>query len=181
VLQVYPYINVYYANSGLSMAQIGFLALLKPWLNAPLAAVWAGCADVFAAHRAIFITTLIASTLVGCSTAFFHSFPAFVVLAVVYTVLGSPVVVLADSAVVQQCKEASDDPPPDAAAAARCPALRCWLLRSALVAAALRTLALRHRRGVREGVVAAPGIHRTHLHHISFPAASRHPVHTSSR
>lgn len=102
---MYPYLNIYFQQNGLSTAQIGFLALLRPWINAPMSFAWAALADACSAHRPIFIATLVTSTIVGCSAVFFHSFPAFAVLSVVWTVLGSPVGVLADAAVVRRCQE----------------------------------------------------------------------------
>lgn len=104
---IWPFINLLYRSNGLSDAQIGVLAALKPWTSAPASFLWSGLADRMSAHKAIMIVTFVTSTLTRVGVSLAHSFWAFVVLAVAGEFLAAPVGVMADAAVVAACKRVS--------------------------------------------------------------------------
>jgi hypothetical protein len=104
---VWPFINLLYRSNGLTDAQIGILAALKPWTSAPSSFLWSGLADRLSAHKAIMLATFVTSTLTRVGVSLAHSFWAFLVLAVAGEFLAAPVGVMADAAVVAACKRVS--------------------------------------------------------------------------
>ena len=60
---VLPFLNVYLVSHGLSPAQVGVLAALRPVVGTPAAAGWAAAADASAAHRAVLGFCFLASTV----------------------------------------------------------------------------------------------------------------------
>jgi sugar phosphate permease len=101
---VWPFINLLYRSNGLTDAQIGVLAALKPWTSAPSSFLWSGLADRLSAHKAIMLATFVTSTLTRVGVSLAHSFWAFLVLAAAGEFLAAPVGVMADAAVVAACK-----------------------------------------------------------------------------
>ncbi|KAI8476975.1 MAG: major facilitator superfamily domain-containing protein [Monoraphidium minutum] len=104
-----PYINVIsFRANGMTDSQIGLLACLKPWVSAPASFAWSALADAKRAHRAIFVSTIVASALAHAGYAAARGFWAFAALCAVAEVLGAPATLLADAAVMAQAQEDGD-------------------------------------------------------------------------
>jgi sugar phosphate permease len=104
---IWPYINIYFRQNGLSNVQIGILAALRPWVSASASFVWSGIADRYSAHKIILISTLVASTIIRTSMAACATFAAFFVIAALGEFIAAPVGVIADATVVASCKRVS--------------------------------------------------------------------------
>lgn len=103
---LFPYLNLYLAQCGLSSAQIGLLAALRTWLAAPISlAATAAAADRYRLHKQLLLLAIIASCGLRSSLPLLQG-PALLFAALLAAnLLGAPVGVLADSTVLSNCNE----------------------------------------------------------------------------
>lgn len=66
---ILPYYNLFFKHLGISGANIGLIAALRPWLSAPATSLWGWLADRYAIHRPMLLLTLAASTITRCCMA----------------------------------------------------------------------------------------------------------------
>lgn len=79
-------------------------------MSAPASFLWSALADARRAHRAIFISTLLAGGLAHLALGAGRGFWAFVALAVGGEALGAPATLLADAAVMAAATDVSRPP-----------------------------------------------------------------------
>ncbi|KXZ56834.1 hypothetical protein GPECTOR_1g752 [Gonium pectorale] len=108
-VSVGPFLNIYFAERGLSKAQVGLIGALLPWASAPASFAWAALADRLGAHRAVLLGCFVAAVSVRNLLPLLPaSFAGLLCVALAAEVLSSPVSVLADAAVMQLCDKESD-------------------------------------------------------------------------
>ena len=95
-----PFLALYYESQGLSGRQIGFLTGISPLVGLIAAPLWSALADFFRRHKAIWmisITGAITMALVLSQVSFFLYLIPVVIL---FAFFASPIVPLADNAVM---------------------------------------------------------------------------------
>ena len=104
---VLPFLNVYLVSNGITPAEIGVLAALRPVVGTPAAAGWAAAADASGAHRAILGACFLASTAGRLAIPLAPgSFPFQLALALAIEAVAAPIPVIADAAVVAAAPDA---------------------------------------------------------------------------
>lgn len=98
---ILPFLNVYLTSHGLTAAQIGVLAAVRPFVGAPAAAAVAAVADASGRHRALLGGCFIAAALGRLAIPLAPGdFGAQIGLAIATEAVAAPVQVIADAAVV---------------------------------------------------------------------------------
>ncbi|MEW5309752.1 MAG: hypothetical protein WDW38_001614 [Sanguina aurantia] len=105
---IFPYLSVYYANKGLSSAQLGLIGSLRPWLSAVSSLGWSALADRYNIHRWVLVMNLSISTVTRLFLAFESSFGALLTTVLVSEFFGASVCVMVDAAVISACPQTSD-------------------------------------------------------------------------
>jgi PPP family 3-phenylpropionic acid transporter len=95
-----PYLNIFFQNKGISLAQIGILAAMPNGLTLVAAPVWAGIADYFGLHRRI-LPLIMALTIpfvimISMSGTFGILLPGIIL----YGFCNSPIMSLSDNSVL---------------------------------------------------------------------------------
>ena len=104
---VLPFLNVYLVAHGITPAQVGILAALRPVIGTPAAAGWAAAADSSSGHRAILGFCFLASTAGRLAIPLAPgSFPFQLALALATEAVAAPIPVIADAAVVAAAPDA---------------------------------------------------------------------------
>lgn len=107
---LFPYINLYLAQRGLSSAQIGLLAALRTWLAAPLSLAATAASDRYKMHKQLLLLACIVSCGLRSSLPLVSG-PGLLFAALLLSdLLGAPVNVLADATVLSNCNEVISDP-----------------------------------------------------------------------
>jgi hypothetical protein len=102
---LFPYINLYLAQRGLSSAQIGLLAALRTWIAAPLSLAATAASDRYKVHKQLLLLACIASCGLRSSLPLVSG-PGLLFAALLLSdLLGAPVNVLADATVLSNCNE----------------------------------------------------------------------------
>lgn len=104
---LFPYINLYLAQRGLSSAQIGLLAALRTWCGAPVALAATAAADRYKLHKQLLLLAGIASCGLRSSLPLLNGTALLFGTLLLADLLGGPVNVLADSTVLSNCNEVS--------------------------------------------------------------------------
>ncbi|KAG2499955.1 hypothetical protein HYH03_002240 [Edaphochlamys debaryana] len=107
-VSVGPFLNVYFKEIGLSKAQVGLIGALTPWTSAPASFAWAALADRLGAHRAVLLGCWAACVCVRLLLLLPRHFGALLAVTLAAEVLGSPVGVMADAAIIHMCAKESD-------------------------------------------------------------------------
>lgn len=106
---LFPYINLYLAQRGLSSAQIGLLAALRTWIAAPLSLAATAASDRYKVHKQLLLLACIASCGLRSSLPLVSG-PGLLFAALLLSdLLGAPVNVLADATVLSNCNEAAGE------------------------------------------------------------------------
>jgi PPP family 3-phenylpropionic acid transporter len=95
-----PFMTLYYAERGMSGAQIGVLAGMVPlisWFSAPL---WGGIADATQRHRAVLLFNIAGFTGSAVVLLLADTFPELLLAVVTYAIFVGPIVPLVDNAVM---------------------------------------------------------------------------------
>lgn len=98
---------MFLASRGMSSAQIGMLAALRPWLAAPASMATSALADKHKLHAKLLLATCVVSCMLRSSLPLTDSTAALFVMLLVAEVAGAPVGVLGDSTVLSNCKDVS--------------------------------------------------------------------------
>lgn len=104
---LFPYINLYLAQRGLSSAQIGLLAALRTWLAAPISLAATATSDRYKLHKQLLLLACIASCGLRSSLPLVSGTGTLFAALLLADLLGAPVGVLADSTVLSNCNEVS--------------------------------------------------------------------------
>jgi len=106
---LFPYLNLYLAQRGLTSAQIGLLAALRTWLSAPVSLAATAASDRFKVHKQLLLVAGIASCGLRSSLPLVGSTSLLFGTLLLADLLGAPVNVLADSTVLSNCNEVRDN------------------------------------------------------------------------
>ena len=102
---ILPYLNLYYQSRGMDTKQIGYLAALRTFMAIVAAPFWGMIADVLRIHKYMLVVavcgTLIPSFLLGHVAGFW----TLSTLIILYFFFLSPIMPLADNAILQMIKE----------------------------------------------------------------------------
>jgi hypothetical protein len=104
---LFPYLNLYLAQRGLSSSQIGLLAALRPWLSAPVGMVGSALADKHQIHAQLLVATAAVSILLRSCLPLGQGVPVLFIMLLVAELAGAPTNILADSTVLSNCKDVS--------------------------------------------------------------------------
>lgn len=102
---LFPYLNLYLAQRGLSSAQIGLLAALRTWLAAPISLAATATSDRYKVHKQLLLLACIASCGLRSSLPLVSGTGVLFATLLLADLLGAPVGVLADSTVLSNCNE----------------------------------------------------------------------------
>lgn len=102
---LFPYLNLYLAQRGLTSAQIGLLAALRTWLAAPVALSATAVSDQYKIHKQLLLLACIASCGLRSSLPLVNGTGLLFGTLLLADLLGAPVGVLADSIVLSNCDE----------------------------------------------------------------------------
>lgn len=98
---VLPFYNVFLNSHGITAAQLGLLAALRPAVGAPASAAVAALADRTGSHRLVLATCFTLAAVGRLAVPFEPgNFPWQLFLALATEVVAAPVAVIADAAVV---------------------------------------------------------------------------------
>ncbi len=106
---LFPYLNLYFKQVGMTTQQIGVLAALPTIATLIAAPLWGGIADAFNLHKRLLPLVIVGAML---PIPGFMESQAFVLLAVfvlMHSITTAPIVPLADNAVLEFLGDASDD------------------------------------------------------------------------
>lgn len=95
-----PFMTLYYAEQGMTGAQIGVLSGLVPlisWFSAPL---WGGIADALQRHRAVLLLNIAGFAGSAIVLLLADTFPELILAVVTYAFFVGPIVPLVDNAVM---------------------------------------------------------------------------------
>lgn len=95
-----PFMTLYYAEQGMTGAQIGVLSGLVPlisWFSAPL---WGGIADALQRHRAVLLLNIAGFAGSAVVLLLADTFPKLILAVVTYAFFVGPIVPLVDNAVM---------------------------------------------------------------------------------
>jgi MFS family permease len=97
----FPFVNLYYAQLGLSGVQMGSLAALPALVGSTASMVLGGVADAFRWHRGLLVFA-VGGTL-GCVFMLSQArdFPTLLLWTILFSLLGSPIVPILDSLAVR--------------------------------------------------------------------------------
>jgi PPP family 3-phenylpropionic acid transporter len=93
-----PFAAVYYQSLGFSGGQIGLLTGLAPLVTLVGAPFWTGLADATHRHRWVLTGTLLGAASLALLVPSLHSFAALLPVILLFSLVGSPVISLGDSA-----------------------------------------------------------------------------------
>ena len=102
---VFPFINLFLFERGVTQEQIGFIGLIRPWAGMVSAPILSALADRYKIHRNLMIGLLISFNLIRVLLLRFNSFLEALVIIVLVEILGGPVNIFVDAKVTQQCLE----------------------------------------------------------------------------
>eukprot|EP00879_Flechtneria_rotunda_P022677 GHRR01023949.1.p1 GENE.GHRR01023949.1~~GHRR01023949.1.p1 ORF type:complete len:444 (+),score=160.72 GHRR01023949.1:257-1588(+) len=105
---LFPYISVYLASRGMSPAQIGLLAALRPWLSAPLSLTASAAADKHKLHAQLLLASAATAAVMRSSLPLTDSVNMLFAVYLMAELSGAPVGVLSDSTVLSNCKDQGD-------------------------------------------------------------------------
>lgn len=95
-----PYLNVYFAQKGLSGAQIGWLGSVAPMIALTANPIWGGIADRWHVHRQVLAICAVGAGLISLLYLVVDTFLPLMVVTVVLTFFRTPIGSLLDSSVL---------------------------------------------------------------------------------
>ena len=95
-----PYLNVYFAQQGLTGAQIGWLGSIAPLIALTANPAWGAIADRWQAHRKVLAVCAVGAGLISLFYLVVDSFLPLMVVTVVLTFFRTPIGSLLDSSVL---------------------------------------------------------------------------------
>lgn len=104
---LFPYLNVYLSQRGLTSAQIGLLSALRPWISAPLSMGSTAIADKFKVHTPLLVVCFALTTIIRASIPLGSGVAMLIVMLMAAEVFGAPVGVIGDAAVLSNCHDVS--------------------------------------------------------------------------
>ena len=93
-LCIFPFVNLYMRQQGLSEQQIGIIGALRPWLGVPASFAWSALADYYQVHKQLIVLLTICYVAVRCLLPTVSSFAGIRVIIVSVELLGSPVTIM---------------------------------------------------------------------------------------
>jgi len=103
-----PFLALYYESLGLSGRQIGFLAGISPLVSLIGAPLWGGLADITRRHKLIWTITVTGAITLALVLSQTTVFLLLILIVVVYALFASPIIPLADNAVMALLAERKD-------------------------------------------------------------------------
>lgn len=102
---LFPYLNLYLAQRGLTSAQIGLLAAFRTWCSAPVSLAATAASDRLKIHKQLLLAACLVSCALRSSLPLLGSTGLLFGVLLLADLLGAPVGVLADSTVLSNCNE----------------------------------------------------------------------------
>jgi MFS family permease len=99
-----PYLNVYFAQKGLSGAQIGWLGSVAPMIALTANPIWGGIADRWQVHRTVLALCAVGAGLISLFYLVVDSFWPLMLVTVVLTFFRTPIGSLLDSSVLDMVR-----------------------------------------------------------------------------
>lgn len=99
-----PYLNVYFAQKGLTGAEIGWLGSVAPMIALTANPIWGGIADRWQAHRQVLAICAVGAGLISLLFLVVDSFWPLMVVTVVLTFFRTPIGSLLDSSVLDMVR-----------------------------------------------------------------------------
>jgi MFS transporter, PPP family, 3-phenylpropionic acid transporter len=103
-----PFLALYYEGLGLSGRQIGFLAGISPLASLVGAPLWGGLADITRRHKLIWTITITGTITMALVLSQTTVFLLLIPIVIVYALFSSPIIPLADNAVMALLAERKD-------------------------------------------------------------------------
>lgn len=103
-----PFLVLYYESLGLSGRQIGFLAGISPFISLVGAPLWGALADITRRHKAIWSIAIAGAITMALVLSRVTIFALLIPTVVLYALFASPIIPLADSAVMALLAERRD-------------------------------------------------------------------------
>jgi PPP family 3-phenylpropionic acid transporter len=95
-----PYLNLFYQDQGMSLVQIGILAMIPAGMSMLAAPAWAGMADRFRLHKHLFSLTLLLSLPCALFLSTLHTFGQLLIGISLFAVCYSAITPLADNTIL---------------------------------------------------------------------------------
>lgn len=105
---LFPYITLYLSDLGASAQMVGLLCALRPWLGMISSMVGPALADRLGCHRAMLLVCFGVSSLLRLAMCLPGGIAQVAALLLAADLLLAPVGPMADSIIMQQCKQESD-------------------------------------------------------------------------
>jgi hypothetical protein len=102
-----PYLNIYLSQRGLSPAQIGLLAALRPWVSAPCGMAASAAADATRRHTQLLVGAVTLLTLSRAGLPLVEGVVMMAGLLVASEVMAATVAMVGDAVVLSNCKDVS--------------------------------------------------------------------------
>jgi PPP family 3-phenylpropionic acid transporter len=103
-----PFLALHYENLGLSGRQIGFLAGISPLVTLAGAPLWGGLADASHRHKTILSVAIAGAISLALVISRITVFALFIPVVIIYALFASPIIPLADNAVMTLLAEQKD-------------------------------------------------------------------------
>ena len=105
---LFPFLVLYYETLGLSGRQIGFLAGISPLVSLIGAPLWGALADASRRHKAILSIAIAGAIILALVISQVVAFFFLILVVVVYALFASPIIPLADNAVMTLLAQQKD-------------------------------------------------------------------------
>lgn len=105
----FPFLNLYYQQTGMTTQQIGMLAAVPPLTVLVAAPLWGSLADAFGLHRYLLPLTLFGAALPALAFTRVHTFPLLALCAVGYAFFNAPISPLADNVALEILGDRRDE------------------------------------------------------------------------
>jgi PPP family 3-phenylpropionic acid transporter len=103
-----PFLVLYYEGLGLVGRQIGFLAGISPLISLVGAPLWGALADISHRHKAVWSITIGGAIVMALVLSRVTSFIPLILVVAMYAIFASPIIPLADNAVMALLAERKD-------------------------------------------------------------------------
>ncbi len=106
---LFPYLNLYYQQAGMSTKQIGILAALPTITVLVASPLWGGVADALHVHKRLLPLVILGTMLPVAGLIQAQVFGALAILVLFHAIMNAPIIPLADNASLQLLGESSDE------------------------------------------------------------------------
>lgn len=106
---LFPFLNLYYQQSGMTTEQIGVLAALPPLTVLVAAPLWGSLADAFGLHRRLLPLTVFGTALPALALTRVDTFPLLALCALAYAFFNAPIIPLADNVALEILGDRRDE------------------------------------------------------------------------